>query len=140
MTENIKKELFVAEFYTLFHTKLENAPSKNELSEFLSGKIVDKNFYARSFWLEKFQIGIMLCFSNFLMIQKNFIMILSKFSIISTIQILPFPILRQIFHKRLISWFRDWKKKKYCETHKKILRIKFGKIKKSLKIGDFFIL
>ena len=44
MTENIKKELFAAEFYTLFHTKLENAPSKNELSEFLSGKIMDKNF------------------------------------------------------------------------------------------------
>lgn len=44
MTENIKKELFAAEFYALFHTKLENAPSKNELSEFLSGKIMDKNF------------------------------------------------------------------------------------------------
>ena len=44
MTENIKKELFAAEFYALFHTKLENVPSKNELSEFLSGKIVDKNF------------------------------------------------------------------------------------------------
>ena len=44
MTENIKKELFAAEFYALFHTKLENVPSKNELSEFLSGKIVDKHF------------------------------------------------------------------------------------------------
>lgn len=44
MTENIKKELFAAEFYALFHTKLENVPSKNELSEFLSGKIMDKNF------------------------------------------------------------------------------------------------
>ena len=54
MTENIKKELFAAEFYALFHTKLENAPSKNELSEFLSGKIMDKNFLCTLVLLFKF--------------------------------------------------------------------------------------
>lgn len=112
MTENIKKELFAAEFYALFHTKLENAPSKNELSEFLSGKIMDKNFLCALVLIGKisdWNHALLFIFSDD---TKNFIMILSKISIISTIQILPFLILRQIFHKRLISWFRDWKKKK----------------------------
>lgn len=112
MTENIKKEFFAAEFYALFHTKLENAPSKNELSEFLSGKIMDKNFLCTLVLIGKisdWNHALLFIFSDD---TKNFIMILSKISIISTIQILPFPILRQIFHKRLISWFRDWKKKK----------------------------
>lgn len=113
MTENIKKELFAAEFYALFHTKLENAPSKNELSEFLPGKIVDKNFLCALVLIGKisdWNRALLFKFSDDT--KKFFIMILLKSSIISTIQILPFPILRQIFHKRLISWFRDWKKKK----------------------------
>jgi|GEM_PF-1398471 hypothetical protein len=133
MTENIKKELFAAEFYTLFHTKLENAPSKNELSEFLSGKIVDKNFLCALVLIGKISDWNRALLFKFSDDTKNFIMILSKISIISTIQILPFPILRQIFHKRLISWFRDWKKKKILRDAYKILRIKFGKIKNPSK-------